>query len=869
MKKVLKTALTAAIILILAMCTVYASEETAAENELLVELGIISDEDRYRDGITTRAEFVVYAVRLANQGVGASASQPQFTDVAKSYWAYDELSTAYAMGLIREKTAGRFDPDSPIESTDAARILLCAVGYTDYVKNMSDTNMLRLADSVKLFDGASKSVGMPLAREDVFAMLFNALTVDMPYLQSVSTDGTPQYYLKKGVNILSERFDIYFTEGVVTADDNAAITGEPAGEGAVIIDGVEYDGAGTKPERFLGYNVGCYWRDYDTSRELVTIYEKKNTVCEIDFDDAEYTGAAFVEVTDSKRTSRRINAKSTILINGSVVGDNSQINDSLANYAGSVKMIDNDRDGVYDVIIIERYINILVDSYDNIEEILTGQNGEVFKLKGYDDVVVKDSFLDETDISVIAVDTVLSVFVPLTKESRIVLVAGAPTFGGELVSMDSSDEKNETLLCDDDIAYSISKFCLFDAAELMIGENYTFYPDWSGDIVYLENRVENLKIGYLRRAINSETGDGVQLKIFESNGSNQTFDLREKVTLRDAEGKSQSLTDEEVYAILAPGGTTERQAIMYKLNNDDKVSRLWLATTDQSLMFHILEDDLPSKSTNYRFEYRNNIFMGKYICTSDTKVLVVPENGNDDADYRIGSTGMFSNGSYVHFNNARQTIHMIGIEPDTFLTDVMVYEIDYTQPKGVYETSAPVVYYKKVQTVNDDGDKILRIYVVGSDGAEKSYDVEDCDDVLYDMNGRKVSFGDIIRIEADEKGRVLPGNIQSMYDRVNDTHIQYIGSSTVRYLTSVRVIPAEVIRREKNYIRFNTFAGSAPGGTNYKESIEIASISAAKVYVYDSAKNELTESTSARIVAGDKFLLYESYGVPKMIVYYK
>ena len=197
--------------MIIAVCTVSANDEADAHTDLLESLGIIDGSDRYRDGITTRAEFVTYILRLANIGAAPNAAEPEFTDVAKSHWAYGEISSAYAMGLICEKENGRFYPDSPVEAADAARMLLCAVGYTDYVKGMSDVNVMRLAESVKLFANASKSTGMPLERGDILEILFNALSIDMPYLQGVTADGTPKYYFQSGKNILSERFGVYYT----------------------------------------------------------------------------------------------------------------------------------------------------------------------------------------------------------------------------------------------------------------------------------------------------------------------------------------------------------------------------------------------------------------------------------------------------------------------------------------------------------------------------------------------------------------------------------------------------------------------------------------------------------------------------------
>ena len=499
--------------------------------------------------------------------------------------------------------------------------------------------------------------------------------------------------------------------------------------------------------------------------------------------------------------------------------------------------------------------------------VLSGKNGESFELDGYDDVVLKDSYLDNMDMSLLAVDSVLSVYMPLEKDKRVTLVMGGAAFAGELLSIDFSDERNMTLTCDDDVVYDISKFCMFNLQDIIVGENYTFYPDWRGEIAYVELGVENLKIGYVRRAVMSDTGDGVQLSIYGSDGGLRMFELKETVMLRNTDGAMTRVDDADVYNKLVIGGVIQRQPVMYKLTNDERISKLYLAAEDQSLMFHVLEDDV-SKSS-YRLEYRNNNFMGKYICTAQTIYMVVPKNSNSEDEYRMGTSGMFTNGSYVYFDSARTSVRMYAVEPDSFITDLMIYAVDYSAAKGVKEASEPVVYLKKTVTVNDDNERVCRITVIGYDGSEKTYDISDCEDEAYDMNGRTLHYGDIIRIAEDERGKYLSATIETMYDYAAGEHLQYLGSTTIRYLSVTRVIPADVTAREGNYIKFNTFAGYAPEGSGYKASTEIAQISSARVYVYDGDKNELVQSSPAKVAVGDKFVLYESYGVVRMIVYYK
>lgn len=915
MKRLIMTLSAIALTMILAVCTVYADAKDSAEKELLSALGIVSEEELLRDGVTTRAEFVVYTLRMANYTATSGANAPQFTDVAKSYWAYNEISTAYSLGMIKPKIGGGFEPDSPIMATDAARMLLCAIGYGDYVKNMSDSNVLRLADSVKLFDGTVKSVGVPLERESVFKLIFNAMSIDMPFLGGVKADGTPEYHLKKGVNILSEKYRIYYSEGIVTADSNSVISGDAAGIGDVIIGGVRYSMSASDTDKWIGMNVGLWWRDNDISKEILVIYDEKNNISEIGFENAEFSGNAFVELSDERRINRRINAKSTILINGSLVSDSSQINETLKDYAGSIKMIDNNRDNVYDVIILKRYINVRVDSYNDIDNILMTQNvpgerdeggnilppGE-YKLDDYEEVVIKDCFLDVIEPSQIKVDDILSLYVPLSKEKRFEIIKGADSFSSELISANTADERERFIVCDDDNTYPLSLSCLIDWDKIIIGEDYTFYPDWTGAIVFIDMKVQDLKMGYLRRAYAKEGTDTIQFNIFTSGGVMLTYDLKDTVAVRKADGSTARYSGEELIERVLPEScdtysmdyTTDangvkydadgdaregnvKQPIMYKLTRDDKISKIWVLTDNQELLFHTLTDDLSKKKVNsegvkenYRFEYRTNNFMGKYLCTADTRVFVVPRRGNSETDYKIGSTGLFTAGTYVHFHNQRQRLYMIAIQPDSFITDAIIYKIDYNMSKGVKTTSTPLVYYKKIDTVNSDGDQVAKIFLMADDGSEKTYEILTDDGIVRDTTGSQINYGDIVRIDVDEKGNVSPSTIHRMYDCVENKHFQYLGdTSAVRYLSSVRVVPVQVTARQGNYIKFDTVYGTAPDASKTGDSSEVASVASARVYVFDKKNNTITETSPARITSGDTFVMNVSLGTPKLIVYYK
>ena len=109
MKRTIKTLILILCSFMLVSLSAQARQDTAGTVELLENLNIISAKDTAAEGITTRAEFVKFAVKITGNSASYTYDKPIFTDVAKTYWAYDEICSAYSMGLIKPDKNGRFN----------------------------------------------------------------------------------------------------------------------------------------------------------------------------------------------------------------------------------------------------------------------------------------------------------------------------------------------------------------------------------------------------------------------------------------------------------------------------------------------------------------------------------------------------------------------------------------------------------------------------------------------------------------------------------------------------------------------------------------------------------------------------------------
>ena len=161
--------------------------------DVLSALGIIQG---YKNGsfrptaTVTRAEMAKMLAVMLNKGVDPGES---FTDAstfvdALEHWGRTYIGFCVSEGLINGKSATKFDPDGKVTGTEAAKMLLCALGYNAIRHKLtgpqweSSTVGLAMKQENKLFENIDNAaIYKPLTRDDACQMMLNALkanTVD-------------------------------------------------------------------------------------------------------------------------------------------------------------------------------------------------------------------------------------------------------------------------------------------------------------------------------------------------------------------------------------------------------------------------------------------------------------------------------------------------------------------------------------------------------------------------------------------------------------------------------------------------------------------------------------------------------------------
>ena len=205
LKKVLALVLTVAMVLSFTIAAgAFSDTTTYAKNTEAVDvMSMLKVINGYTDGSfkgdksVTRAEMakmICYIIASGDDVGSIYAGANTFTDCT-SHWAKGYIAYAAKTGLVAGIGKGKFDPNGNVTGTQAAKMLLCALGYSatneKYVGANWDVNVLAKAEEIGLLDNLTATdMSKALTRADAAQMMFNALTATMVKYTSGGTTVT-------------------------------------------------------------------------------------------------------------------------------------------------------------------------------------------------------------------------------------------------------------------------------------------------------------------------------------------------------------------------------------------------------------------------------------------------------------------------------------------------------------------------------------------------------------------------------------------------------------------------------------------------------------------------------------------------------
>ena len=141
----------------------------------------------------------------------------------------------------------------------------------------------------------------------------------------------------------------------------ASIDGKALSEGNITIGGMTFKNKIHNAYDMIGYNVEYYYSDDDEMVAYAAVEKKQNNILLLDrYDILSYADRKYtyeIEKTGKTKTAS-IASDFYFMYNGELGTEESEL---IPDY-GTVKLIDNDNDNEYDVVIVSSIQNIIVDS---------------------------------------------------------------------------------------------------------------------------------------------------------------------------------------------------------------------------------------------------------------------------------------------------------------------------------------------------------------------------------------------------------------------------------------------------------------------------------------------------------------------------
>lgn len=861
--------------LILTANTVFAAEiykdEYKEKDEVIsviTDLGIIDEDDvdGHEEDILTRGQVAKIVYNLANyqnRGEAPAADRTYFTDVDMYHYSAGYVQYLAENGFVKGYEDGTFRPDETVSVDTAARMLLRAGGY-GICEEFGHTDIGTYVAKVK------KGVTGDLTYENAAEMVYNLL-----FMNSISlkfTSGTQTY--EESEIVLKKLLDIDYIDGAIEAIAGFTLYGDKTGENKVIVDGKELWTEDTYSADMLGMYARVY---FDADDNIATIALLANTVMTIaaddvvDFADNKLT----YELEGSRKKTANIAADKDIMYNGYMV-------ESISDYLpenGTIKLIDRNSDGSYDVVIIEEYQSYVVKSAGEKSEMITTKNvGDdgvsivTIKLDDYDDVEIFNEAGKSVSLKTVSENAVIMVYTFGTKYMKIVVVNNKVTGA---VSKIYTDE-GVTYVVIDETEYELYGN-YYSNAEIGVGTNVTLFLDANNKVSGVQCGVtEGWKVGYVidvKFTDNEQGDDAVRLKLCNQNGNVEKLFTTAKVRVDGAKKNA----SEAYTAIMTAFNNLSATVTINGKEDENYTTRLiryyqteeGISKIDLPTVHGLYEETRPTNfdsenqlllQTKGKFYSENNkvlnnisveagrtVLPGEVYMHSESIIFNIPasdEKLGEDDGYSVTK---YSNVSNFGYSNIYVSGYTINNEQLT---------IDYAvmrRSAGVNSELNMSVVKTITQTVNEDNEAVAEVEL--SNGS--TYPVSD----KTTVSGNDIKRGDVIAYKVSEDELV----IEEILCRENGGYLNktkyFYGNAYINNNGTGRMALGTVGKMAGEYVNIN-FEGSTVG--------EIAKLPSAMVCVeYGVGKPQIYTVNASDVRKGDKLIVFHKQATQRAVILIK
>lgn len=362
MKQMKKRVLSFVLILtiVMSMSSVFIPGVVAAEEEesfgvgelgLLQNLGILLDETSDYQKQLTRGELAHIAAFLSNIK-DYPEGKSKFGDVTKDHPYYQEINALAVSGILNGDGNGLYRPDDYASMMELCKVFCTILGH----ENLGYFQDYRIiANRIGITDGIVE--GNELTYAVAIKMAYNTLHTEM--CEKVAYGDEVKYRVQDGFYALERYHGLVRQEGIVEGIYGTKLANPDSSipEGTLLINGKYYQ---YDDESLLGQSVVFYCKKDkvrgELQKEIAYIYpnQEKNSLLEIKGTDVVgRKGNLFEYWVGSRKKSVKTADVPDVVYNG--VAHPRYTEDDLKPGNGTVTLIDNNNDNVYDLIVVNAY----------------------------------------------------------------------------------------------------------------------------------------------------------------------------------------------------------------------------------------------------------------------------------------------------------------------------------------------------------------------------------------------------------------------------------------------------------------------------------------------------------------------------------
>lgn len=614
--------------------------------QLISELGIMGTDEKtgmfWDNTPVERREMAMILCNIFKLEPITDAS-PRFVDVPEDEREY--IETAVRNGYMVGYSDTRFAPRECITGEQLAKIFVTVLGGKPMAEVLGGfpQGYIQAAKKFGLFKNYSGALSDTARRIDVANIIAEALEADIMVTEGVSNDGGI-YRIEEGATFLTEVLNIYRYEGIINQNAFTSLDSpDGADEDRVTVgEQICYDKEHIA-EDYLGYYVTAYVHIPHKGEIGDVIYAdaSDNRIVEVKGEDYIGTKGTIVTYRDGdKQKNIEMSYVCDMIYNGKAVEYSV---DKFSTETGDIKFVDNNRDGKYDVAVINDYTTYVAEKVNATDEIIAMKYGAA-PLRLAEDIYRVYRMGEEVGLEDIASGEVL--FAAVSEPSggkRAIKIHVTEERAIGTVETTRVDGDGKTILKISGKDYAVSEYCeglmeLNYINEIKAGDSGQFFLGLNGEIAYFDADAAVQKVGYMIDAAFEKgvfTGS-LTLKIYTDEGQIKSIKSEDIIRLNGEKTEVGKINEE-----LFEGG----QLIEYH-EKDGVLTEVNLAANGSSY-------------DNFSLDFSGNLrcvsksVLGyKYITSASTKVFRVPSVPVDTENYDgiMENSALYQNLTGTFFN---------------------------------------------------------------------------------------------------------------------------------------------------------------------------------------------------------------------------